>query len=405
MKVVLIHQAFVSSDEAGGTRHFELAKYCAQRGIRFKIITSPISYLTGQVSRLKQGMPAGIEVDHSYTVSGHHKNYIWRVLAFVIFMFTSIWHGIRSRNIDLVMGTTPPIFQAISAWLVSAVKRKPFLLEIRDLWPEFAIDMGIMKNKHLIWASRHLENILYAKADLFLVNSPAYRDYLVKKGVIPERIHLIPNGADSHLFDVEDANLFRSKHGLQGRYLLIYAGALGIANDIETLLKSILLLRGHLEIHLVLAGDGKEREHLQEWVRQNRLANVTFLGAIPKSDIPKLLSEADACVAILKNIPMFRTTYPNKVFDYMAAGKPLILGIDGVIRDVVEKARCGICVKPGDPASMASGILYLMEHPDIARTMGKNGRRYVKKHFDRIEQAEQFRSLILSMKDWNFKTS
>jgi len=397
MKVLLIHQAFVSFGEAGGTRHYELAKYCAQRGIRFNIITSPVSYLTGRMNKLREEPSPGIEVIRASTVSMHHKSYFWRVLAFVIFMFTSIWRGLRIHNIDLVMGTTPPIFQAASAWLISAVKRKPFLLEIRDLWPEFAIDMGLLKNRFIIWTSKRLEHFLYYHADLLLVNSPAYRDYLLEHGVIPEKIYFIPNGVDLKLFDIGNNKKFRDQIGLEDKYLLVYAGALGLANDIDTLLQAMLLLRAYPEIHLVLAGDGKEKGRLQEWVRQNGLINISFLGAIPKAEIPILLYEADACVAILKNIKMFRTTYPNKIFDYMAAGKPVILAIDGVIREVVERAQCGVFVPPGDSSHMASEILYLFRHPHEAHSMGENGRSHVEQYFNRLDQAEQFRKLVISM--------
>lgn len=395
MNVLLIHQAFVTHGEAGGTRHFELARHCAEKGVSFTIITSPISYLTGRDKRQeKNAAVAGIEIIHAYAIKAHHKNFIWRVWAFVVFMLASSFRGLRVRKIDVVMGTTPPIFQAVSAWLVAALRRKPFLLEIRDLWPEFAIDMGVLKNPFLISLSRWLERFLYNRADHLLVNSPAYRDYLLAKGIDADIISFIANGVDANQYEVTATGLYRQKYGLQDKYLLVYAGALGLANDIATLLRAMALLQDRADIHLLLAGDGKEKENLKRTVKELGLGSVTFAGSLAKSDMPALLAESDACVAILRNIPMFKTTYPNKVFDYMAAGKPVLLAIDGVIRKVVESAQCGLFAKPGDEKELAEKLRYLSEHPQEAAVMGANGRSYVRTHFDRSQQAEEFDQLL-----------
>ena len=395
MKVLLIHQAFVSQGEAGGTRHFELARHCVEKGVSFTIVTSPISYLTGRDKRREPGSPfAGIEIIHAYTVKAHHKNFVWRVWAFVVFMFASVVRGLRVREIDVVMGTTPPIFQAVSAWLVAALRRKPFLLEVRDLWPEFAIDMGVLKNPSLIWLSRRLERFLYHRADHLLVNSPAYRTYLLDKGIAADKITFIANGVDVPLFEVQSDGTFRRRFALEDKFLLVYAGALGLANDIATLLRAMALLKNRPAIHLLLAGDGKEKENLQRLAAKLHVASVTFAGSVAKSDIPALLSEANVCVAILQNIPMFKTTYPNKVFDYMAAGKPVLLAIDGVIREVVEQAQCGIYAQPGDARALAERIVYLYEHRQEAIVMGEHGRLYVQAHFNRRQQADAFYQLL-----------
>lgn len=293
------------------------------------------------------------------------------------------------------MGTSPPIFQAVSAWLVAALRRRPFLLEIRDLWPEFAIDMGVLKNPALIWLSRWLERFLYGRATHLLVNSPAYRDYLVERGVPAVKISLIANGVDPDMFDpAATGEALRQELGLNGQFVVTYAGALGLANDIPTLLRAAGRLRDYPGIHFLLVGDGKERPDLETLARQLRLPNVTFAGSRPKSDMPAILAASDACTAILQNIPMFRTTYPNKVFDYMAAGRPTILAIDGVIRQVVDNARGGVFVPPGDDAALAEAILRLSRQPAKARQMGQAARAYVATHFNRHDQAQAFADLV-----------
>ena len=400
MRLLLIHQAFSSGDEPGGTRHFEFARHLSQAGHQVVVVASDTSYLTGQPSVARRGaftrqlLAGDIHVLRAYTYPTLHRSFAWRVVSFLSFMGTSFWAGLHAGPVDVVMGTSPPIFQAVSAWMVALLRRRPFLLEIRDLWPEFAIDIGVLRSPFLIALSRWLERFLYARADHILVNSPAYRDYMLRRGLPAAKVSLISNGVDCAMFDPQaDGVELRRELGLEGRFVVTYAGALGMANDIPTILRAAALLRDRADIHFRLLGDGKERRELEEQALQMGLNNVTFAGACPKTQVPAHLAASDACIAILRDIPMFRTTYPNKVFDYMAAGRPTILAIDGVIRRVIDDAGGGIFVPPGDAASLADAVRQLADDPEQARVVGLSARRYVAAHFDRRSQAEAFTSL------------
>jgi lipopolysaccharide/colanic/teichoic acid biosynthesis glycosyltransferase len=399
MRVLLIHQSFVSPDEPGGTRHYELAVRCAEQGIDFTIIASDLSYLTGQPTVVQDTLitdqaHSSVRVLRAYTMPSLHRSFLGRVLSFLSFMITSVKAALKAGPADLVMGTSPPIFQAISAWFVARMRRRPFLLEIRDLWPEFAIDMGVLRNPVLIRFSRWLELFLYSRATHLLVNSPAYRDYLAAKGVPEDKISLIPNGVDPGMFDPDArGEEFRAELGLKASFVVTYAGALGLANDIPTILKAAARLRDEHGIHFLLVGDGRERSNLEALARELQLTNVTFVGPRSKSEMPVILAASDACVATLMNIAMFRTTYPNKVFDYMAAGRPTVLAIDGVIRQVIENAGGGLFVPPGDHAALASAISDLNKDQRSARLMGSAARDYVVKHFNRNPQANMFADL------------
>ena len=401
MHVLLIHQAFVSPSEAGGTRHFELGQYLLKAGHRFTIVASDVSYLTGKAlfdrrSLITEQEFQGIRVLRAYTYPSVHRGFVWRVVSFLSFMVSSVYTGMKAGPIDLVIGTSPPIFQAVSAWIVAMMRRRPFLLEIRDLWPEFAIDMGVLKNPVLIGLSRWLENFLYARADHILVNSPAYRDYVHSKGVASERISLIANGVDPTLFDPQSTGVeIRQELELgDDCFVVTYAGALGMANDIPTVLRAAERLQDHRKIRFLFVGDGKEQPNLKKMAEEMKLSNVIFAGARPKADMPKILAASDACLAILMNIPMFRTTYPNKVFDYMAAERPTILAIDGVIRQVIESAGGGLYVPPGDDEVLAAAVLKLSSNPDLAREMGTSARSYVVRNFNRSDQAKEFVALV-----------
>lgn len=392
MHVLLIHQAFAGPNEPGGTRHWELACRALKKGHRFTVIASDTSYLTGRAAADGDGAsPVGLQVVRVRTLRTLHKSFVWRVVAFLGFMVSSTVRAVSTPKVDLVFGTSPPIFQALSAWVASAVKRVPFVLEIRDLWPEFAVDMGVLRSPVLIRLARWLESFLYARADLLVVNSPAYREYLLKRGIPREKVRFVPNGVDTSMFDpAERGESLRAAWGANGKAVALYAGALGPANDIPTLLAAAEILRGEPGVAFVLVGDGKDRAKLEETANAKGLTNVHFAGALPKRRMAEALAACDIGVAILRDIPMFRTTYPNKVFDYMAAGRPTVLAIDGVIRDVIEDAGGGLFVPPGKPEALAEAVLSLAREPETRQRMGASARRYVEERFNRDDQAELF---------------
>jgi glycosyltransferase involved in cell wall biosynthesis len=398
VRVVLLHQAFASGSEAGGTRHWELGTRLPEYGHHLTVVASAVSYLTGKAGRsgdLGRDDETDVEIIRVPALSVHHRGFGWRVIAFLWFALASAVAALRVREVDLVMGTTPPIFQAASAWWVAALRRKPLLLEVRDLWPDFAIDMGVLRNPVEIALARWVERFLYARAAIVLVNSPAYRDAIHRKGVPLSKLRFIPNGVDVSMFDPDGTGVsIRRQFGLQDAFLVVYAGAHGMANDLGIILQAAERLQVHDEIHVLFVGDGKERMNLETQAQGRGLRNVTFAGAMPKAAMPEVLAAADVCVATLMNIPMFATTYPNKVFDYMAAGRPTVLAIDGVIRAVVEEAGGGIFVPPGDSDAMTEAIESLYHDRARARAMGLAGRQYVESHFDRARQARDFAAII-----------
>jgi glycosyltransferase involved in cell wall biosynthesis len=403
MKILLINQVFVSPEEPGHTRHFEMGKYLKERGHELVIVASDLNYQTGQRTVERRGLYAeqnidGIRVLRSYMYPAIHRSYFWRVIAFFSFMFSSIWTAIRLKDLDLVLGTTPPIFQAVSAWVVAALRRKPFLLEVRDLWPEFGISMGVLKNPVIISLSRWLEMFLYKRATHILVNSPAYREYMLAKDIPADKVTYIPYGTDVDMFNPSvDGSSIRKELGLEDKFVVLYAGALGQANDIDTLLRAAERLKEEEGIRFVLFGDGKERSRLETEAKRKGLHNVIFAGTRPKKDMPSIVASADACLAILQDIPAFRTTYPNKVFDYMAAGRASVIVIDGITRDLIEDSRGGVYVHPADDAMLAKKILGLSQNPAHVKEMGVNAREYLVQNLDRRDRLNETLGLFRSL--------
>ena len=403
MHILLIHQAFAALDEPGGTRHHELARYLAQQGHKVTIIASPVSYLTGtdQQQRVrKQVDDLGVTIIRSYTLPALHRSFVWRILSFLSFMISSFINGLFVRKVDLVWGTTPPIFQGPTAWLLARLKGVPFLLEVRDLWPAFAVAVGVLHSKTLIRLSEWLERFLYKHADQVMVNSPGYLAHVKARGA--KKVTLIPNGADPAMFDPEsDGAAFHQAQGLEDKFVVLYAGAHGLSNDLDVVLDAALQLKDQSAIKIVLLGDGKEKPRLQARAAELGLDNVLFLPPLPKTAMPGALAAADACLAILKPIELYKTTYPNKVFDYMAAGRPVVLAIDGVVRQVVEEAQAGIFTEPGDPTALAAAIKELASNPSKCRTMGKNGRKSIEMNYSRTDLAKKFTMLLESMRRRN----
>lgn len=403
MHILLIHQAFAALDEPGGTRHHELARHLVNQGHQVTIIASSVSYLTGitEGKRIRKSSDdLGVTLIRSYTLPALHRSFVWRVISFLSFMVSSFINGLFVRKVDLVWGTTPPIFQGLTALFLARLKGVPFLLEVRDLWPAFAVAVGVLKNKLLISLSEWLEGFLYKNADQVMVNSPGFVDHVQSRGA--NQVCLIPNGADPAMFSPQARGLeFRAAHGLDGQFVVLYAGAHGMSNDLEVVLDAAEQLKDEKEIRIVLLGSGKEKARLQADAIKRHLENVLFLPPVPKLKMNEALAAADACLAILKPIDLYKTTYPNKVFDYMAAGRPVILAIDGVIRDVVEGAQAGIVVKPGDPTALAAAIRELSSDPEKCRQMGMNGRKMIETRFSRVELADKFTALLESMRRKN----
>jgi len=432
MHILIIHQAFASLDEPGGTRHHEFARLLSTRGHRVTVIASPVSYITGdktpaplapaghspQLHSKWEETEGGVTVLRASVYSAHHKSFVHRVLAFISFMASSFWLGLGVKNVDLVWGTSPPIFQGVTAWALARLKGAKFLFEVRDLWPQFAIAVGVLTDPLLIRASEWLESFLYRHADRVMVNSPGFREHVegvaLSRGWNPQskgrgatsspqgkRVELIPNGADPSMFDPVDEGIkFRQSHQLENKFVALYAGAHGMSNDLGVVLKAAKILQRVTitpDIQIVLLGDGKEKANLQAQAKQMGLDNVTFAASVPKSEMPGALAAADTCIAILKPLEEYKTTYPNKVFDYMAAGRPVVLAIDGVIREVVEAAGCGFFATPGNPSELANAIRELAADRKKARQMGLQGRAYLEEHFSRAVIGEKLLRLLEEM--------
>ena len=400
MNLLFIHQLYADDRQPGGTRHFEFAKRLTAHGHEVTVLTGDQCLATGRrVPRAQlRERYQGITVCRAATLPTMRRGLLGKVFSYVSFMLTAVWTGLRIERPDVVLVTSPPLFQLLPGWLIAFLRRRPFVLEVRDLWPAFAVDMGVLRNALIIRLAEWAERFFYRRATCIIVNSPAYVDYLLNLGVAESKVRLIPNGVDPNtMVPKGEGPPPRQSYNLNGEFVVTYAGTLGLANDIDTMLNVAKCLEDDRDIRLLLLGEGLRKKDLQQGIIERRLKNVTLGESVRKDRIADVLATSDVCLATLRNIPMFQMVYPNKVFDYMAAGRPTVLAIDGVIRQVLEEADGGIFVPPGDAPAIADAIRYLRNHPDEARRMGESAREYVKQHFHRDQHARLFEETLLEV--------
>lgn len=378
-----------------------MARFLRKQGHDVTVIASPVNYLTGKSNGRRKWIDRqvdenGIVILRAYTYAAWHRSFFHRIITFISFMVSSFFAALSVRKVDFVWGTSPPIFQGITAWLAARLKGALFLFEVRDLWPEFAIAMGVLKSPLLIKLSRWLEHFLYSHADKVIVNSPGYLDYVRSRGA--RSVKLIPNGADVDMFRSGRGEEQRKAWGLEGKKIVLYAGAHGISNDLGVVLNAAQILIGRQDIAFVMVGDGKEKGNLMRQAEEMGLSNVHFEPPVNKKGISDVFAGATVCLAILKPLEWYKTTYPNKVFDAMAAGKPVLLCIDGVIRELVENTDAGRFAAPGNPEALARVIVQMVDDPAGCEHMGKNGQDLIKREFSRSVITASLLTLLEEMR-------
>jgi glycosyltransferase involved in cell wall biosynthesis len=419
MRILLIHQYFLEKNDGGGSRWNEMAKMWAAEGHEITVLAGMVHYASGKKNERYKGkyffseeFEPGIQVVRCHVSEAYNVNFIGRLWAYFSFVFSSIYAGIFKirGKYDIILVTSPPLFVGITAYVLSRLKRVPYLLEIRDLWPESAIDTGVLKNTQIIRLAYWVEAFLYKKAAKINVLTPAFREKLIiEKHVPAEKILYIPNAADfglsDHLLHNYDVNEFRKSKGLEGRFVITYVGAHGIANHLVQVLDAATHLKEiHPEVLFLLIGEGMEKPWLKQKAEKRGLfdMNVRFIDAVPKSDVFKFILASDLGASILKKNDTFKTVYSNKTFDYMACKKPVLMLIDGVSRELVENASCGRYVPPEDTAAFVEAVKhYLRLGKTNLLTEGERGYQFAKANFDRQVLAKRYLSAVSGVKRYN----
>jgi glycosyltransferase involved in cell wall biosynthesis len=406
MKILLLHQYYLEDDDHGGSRWNEITKQWAREGNQVQVIAGMMHYSSSKKRGeytgkwFKKKIQGDIDVIRCYVSESQNSNFLGRLWAYFSFVFSSSWAGLFKvkGKYDVIIVTSPPLFIGISGYLISLFKRIPFVFEIRDLWPESAIDTGVVTNKLIIKFAFALEKFIYKKANLINVLTPAFRDILInKKGIQKGKIIFIPNAADFSLSDdlVQnfDVNKFKVENDLENKFIITYVGAHGIANHLDQILETAKLLKD-TNVLFLLIGEGMEKSRLVKKAINENIQNVRFINPVPKAEVFKYILVSDLGASVLKNVETFKTVYSNKTFDYMACKKPILMAIDGVSRDLVEQADAGVFVEPENAEDFAQKVKFYLSNSSTINKQGENGYKFAKENFDRMTLAKKYLNLI-----------
>ena len=388
-----------------GTRSYEFAKHLVGK-------RHHVTMLTSGLSNAEFPLPKGQKYDHTeidgITVIPIAAGYndpqvgtgmsgLQRMRKFHHFARLAAQVGRELDRPDVVFATHTPLPVGLAGAALARHFRVPFVFEVRDLWPEGLVDLGVLKNPLAIWWLRRMARKIYRAADHIVALSPGMKEGIARTGIGPERITVIPNGSDVDLFRPDlDGSKWRKEVGLGGRFAAIYFGAMGQANGLEYIIEAarILAERGKNSIALVLVGDGGKRAALEKMAQKYGLTNVVFGERVSRSEVARIVASCQACMTIIR--PSRDNTWsPNKMFDALAAGKPVLINVPGWLGEMIEKNGCGKCLDPYRPEMLADALEQLAAAPQLCQQMGKNARALAEREFDRNKLANRLETVLL----------
>jgi glycosyltransferase involved in cell wall biosynthesis len=402
MRILFVSPYFPPELGAPQTRIYEQAVRLRRKGHAVSILTTFPNYPTGVVPKewtgrlWWHGSDAGVDIYRFWTYATPNSGFYKRVLSQLSFAFLACLAGMWLPSTDVIVVESPPLFDGIAAVFLSIAKRAPFVFYVSDLWPETAVQLGVLNNPFLIAIAKRLELLIYRRAALVIAVTAGIRRSIAEE-LSSERAVMLRNAVDTDFF-TPTSDRTKLKESLRlppGRFLVLYAGTLGLAQQLSTTLEcaSELQKRGN-DVHFVFAGDGAEKERLQQQSTEMGLENVSFLPPWPKAAMPELLNSADCILVSLKEAPIFYAALPTKLFEAMACGRPVVLAAAGEAEVVVRDAVAGYCARPGDAASIREAILRAQRQREGREEMGRRGREYMVANFSRERQVEELLALL-----------
>ena len=402
LNILLIHQYFLEEDDPGGSRWNEFTRVWTEMGHTVTVIGGMMHY-NGKEKRAEykgryfvKKQQGAVPVWRCHVSEAYNKHFIGRLWGYFSFMFSSVYAGLFKvkGKFDVVIVTSPPLFVGVSGYLLSRLKRMPFIFEVRDLWPESAIDTGVLTNKLLIKLAYWVEGFIYKHATLINVLTPAfYKALREKKGIPESKLVQISNASDfslsEKLLNDFDRDAFRKQHDLDGRFVITYVGAHGVANYLEQLVDAGEAL-SDTNVLFLLIGQGMEKDKVMKLAADRKVTNVRFLDSVPKAEVFRYILASEMGASVLKRVDTFKTVYSNKTFDYMSCRRPILMAIDGVSRELVEEAGAGVYVEPENTAEYSRIIRQYLSDPDRITREGDSGYSYAKQNFDREVLAKKY---------------
>ncbi len=396
MKILVLTHYYPPEVNAPASRLSEHARVWAEAGHEVSVVTCVPNHPTGRAypgyrNRLWQEEERdGVRVIRLWTWLAANEGFLPRITNYVSYLLSVLLWMWRLPKADVVLSTAPQFFCGLAGWLLKR-KRRPWVLEIRDLWPESIVTVGAMQRGAAIRAIEKIEAFAYRKADLVVSVTDGFVPHIrARRGDGP--IAVIKNGVDLTTFAAPDAAVeaeFRAAHGLTGKFVAAYVGTHGMAHRLDTVIEAAELLRDRTDIAFLLVGDGAERERLVGEVAARGLTNVVMLGQQPKSAMPDIWAASDAALVLLRRVDTFKTVIPSKMFEAMAMACPMILGVGGEAKALMEAGGAGIAITPESAAELAAAVTRLADDRAFGAQLGESGRCFVAREFDRRVLAER----------------
>jgi len=390
---------------APAARVYELARHWLKMGHEVRVLTAFPNHPTGVVPEEYRGeirrreFVDEIEVIRTWTFATPNKGFAKRIFNYLSFPISAVLLGTTAVGAcDVVIATSPQFFVAAAGYIVSRLKRRKFVFEVRDLWPDSIEAVGAMSNQFILRLLRGIEEFLYRRADKIIAVAYSTRNILSERGVPESKIHVIPNGADINLFRPGPReNHIRDKYGIDDSgFVVSYIGTHGMAHGLQTVLDAASRLRDNKRFRFLLVGEGAEKEKLMSLAKGYALNNVMFINQQPKDVIPYFYQASDVCLVPLIDQPLFAAVIPSKMFEIMSCGRPIVLGVRGEACSLLERANAGITIEPENTDQLINAILSLYKNKDLADSLGSNGRGFIEKYFSREKMAVDYIGVLSS---------
>ncbi|WP_296205407.1 glycosyltransferase family 4 protein [Psychrobacter sp. UBA3962] len=404
MHILYFHQHFSTPKGSVGIRSYAMGQSLLKNGHTVTMVCGSFSSgqtgLTGPFKKgMRRGQVDGLDIIEFELPYSNNLSFSQRIMLFLNFALRSIQVALK-EDYDIVFATTTPLTASIPGIVAKWLRRKPFVFEVRDLWPELPKAMGVITNPVVLWLMSILELMSYHSADRLIGLSPGIVDGITKRGIDPNKIATIPNGCDLDIF-ATTLEGWRPNGVSENELMAIFTGTHGLANGLDAVIDtaSELQHRGRQDIKLVLVGNGMKKKELQKKAKELHLNNIIFHDPVDKSRLAGLMSEADLGLQILANIPAFYYgTSPNKFFDYIAAGLPVLNNYPGWLAELIQQEDAGFTVQPENPSQFADALEQAASNRGKLKQMGKNAQALAKREFDRAKLSQKFNDWVIGVK-------
>jgi glycosyltransferase involved in cell wall biosynthesis len=405
VKILYISQYFPPEMGAPAARASEIAAHWARAGHEVSVLTGFPNHPTGVVppewrARLRRltnhERIAGVNVFRTWLWPLPNRKAHERMRNYASFCISAALRGMFIPHPDVIIASSPQLLVGLSGWWIAFSRQLPFVFEVRDLWPESLTAVGVGdENSLLHHALAAVAKFLYERSDLIVVVTPAFKDHLIQHWRVPaDKIAIVENGVETDLFSpapLAGNHTLRQQLRAEGKFLVCYIGTMGMAHGLETLLDAAAQLRRqNSNAHFLLVGEGAEKERIKALAQSRELANVSFLDQQPREKIPAFISASDACLVLLKKTDVFKTVIPTKMLEFMSCARPVILGVEGQARQIIEEAGAGLVIEPENADALADAINRLSANHELGMELGRKGREYILQHFSRGRTAGKY---------------